>query len=144
MDGTKMKNDLLESLTSPAPDDLAKIEEISKYRFDRATAENWALVDIKFLIYDNTEYNDQHEYNSDDEEAMLGYAIKMSCEHGESSPYFEAEKLDNAACVMAPSDHLPSVASFFKCADEQETLSCRVCDRIPSFRTATQVPFSPA
>jgi hypothetical protein len=71
MDGTKMENDLLDSLASPAPDDLAKIEEISKYRFDRAKAETWALMDIKFLIYDDTEDDDQHEYNSDDEASIL-------------------------------------------------------------------------
>ncbi|KAL8364544.1 hypothetical protein RB595_003702 [Gaeumannomyces hyphopodioides] len=48
-----------------------------KFKITREQATNWALRDVKFLIYDDTEMQ-ENGFDSDDEEGMLQQAIKMS------------------------------------------------------------------
>jgi len=46
--------------------DLRKLSELSEYRIDRQKAELWAHRDIRFLVYDDTNLQ-QNGYDSDDD-----------------------------------------------------------------------------
>jgi hypothetical protein len=53
------------------------LSEISTYRIDRQKAELWAHMDIKLLVYDDTNLQ-QNGYDSDDEEGMVEFAMMIS------------------------------------------------------------------
>lgn len=58
------------------PSDLRKLSELSAYRIDRRKAELWAHRDIHFLVYDDTNLQ-QNGYDSDDEEGMVEFAMMI-------------------------------------------------------------------
>ncbi len=59
------------------PQDLEKLSELPRYRIDRRKAERWAHRQIKFLVYDDTNLQ-QNGFDSDDEEGMVEYAMMVS------------------------------------------------------------------
>jgi hypothetical protein len=73
----KMKNDLQDTVTTLGSNMFAEIAEISKYKFERAKARQWATRDICFLVYDDSDVK-INGYDSDDEEAQQEYALQMS------------------------------------------------------------------
>lgn len=106
------------------PVDLAKIAEISKCRFERATAEEWALMGIEFLVFDDTDDIEGNDLDNNDEDGMLEYALRMS--------YGSNENL--SSCEAGSSDDTTRTNPFRsspKDADKMETLSCRVCATYP-------------
>jgi hypothetical protein len=114
-DVRKMKNDLLDTAATQAPHDFAQIVELSKYKFERAKAQEWASKEIKFLVYDDTDVK-TNGYDSDDEEGMLEHASKMSCEDGESL----GQPIDNS--ILSP-EH----------AHHHDKFACRICSSYPEF-----------
>ncbi|KAI1370478.1 hypothetical protein F4677DRAFT_351742 [Hypoxylon crocopeplum] len=73
------ENDLMASGRPISSTFISDVAKISKHLINRQEAERWALKDIKFLIYDDTDARIKG-YDSDDEEETMNYAIKMSQE----------------------------------------------------------------
>jgi hypothetical protein len=82
-----MEDDMKPGSAPMEPSDLRKLNELSAYRVDRQKAELWAHRDIKFLVYDDTNLQ-QNGYDSDDEEGMVEFAMMIS---GGSDPVSEDE-----------------------------------------------------
>ena len=74
----KFKNHLVESASDPTPVDFAEIADLSQFRIERGKAMDWAMRELKLLVYDNTDVK-MSGYDSDDEDGMLAMAHKMSC-----------------------------------------------------------------
>ncbi|KAK3387291.1 hypothetical protein B0H63DRAFT_469724 [Podospora didyma] len=72
-----MEDDMKAGLTPLGHKDLETLMKISEYKIDRRKAEKWAHKDIKFLVYDDTNVQ-QNGYDSDDEDGMIRYALKSS------------------------------------------------------------------
>jgi hypothetical protein len=72
-----MEDDTREGSAPMEPADLQKLGELAAYRIDRQEAELWAHRDIKFLVYGDTNLQ-QNGYDSDDEEGMVEYAMLIS------------------------------------------------------------------
>ncbi|CAN9145611.1 unnamed protein product [Alternaria alternata] len=111
----KMKNDLRDTATTFGSNMFAEIAEISKYKFERAKAREWATRDLCFLVYDDSDVKIDG-FDSDDEEAQHEYALQMSL--GDSS-IPETKKTEDAE----PSEKI----------DDSTKAKCRVCASYPEF-----------
>ena len=63
--------------------DLEEVKGLWKFQVHREQSERWALRDVRFLVYDDTDVN-LNGYDSDDEEAMMQRALQMSLEDEET------------------------------------------------------------
>ncbi|KAL8294968.1 hypothetical protein RB597_008376 [Gaeumannomyces tritici] len=82
MDTRKTMNDDTRS-DRPQPafeaKDVEKMKKLWNFKMSRTRADIWALRDMVFLVYDDTEEK-EYGYDSDDDEGMLDAALKMSVE----------------------------------------------------------------
>jgi hypothetical protein len=76
-----MIDDVTDSSAS-GPIDVDEVKDLWRFQVQRAQSEQWALRDIRFLVYDDTCLTD-HGYDSDDEEAMMQRGLQMSLENEE-------------------------------------------------------------
>lgn len=106
----KLENDLGAPASAAAPIDLAGIA--SRYKIERAKAMDWAVNDMKFLVYDDTD-SKLHGYDSDDEDGMLAFAQESSLNHED-----DVEELP-----IASSSH----------QQHTQGKTCRVCSVYPEF-----------
>ncbi|EUC40536.1 hypothetical protein COCMIDRAFT_30544 [Bipolaris oryzae ATCC 44560] len=113
-EGVKMKNDLQDTGTAVRSDVFMEIAEISKYKFERAKARQWATRDICFLVYDDSDVKIDG-FDSDDEEAQQEYALRMSLGDGDI-PASEGDK--------------PQRSEY---SDDSWKAKCRVCAWYPEF-----------
>ncbi|KFA65056.1 hypothetical protein S40285_03092 [Stachybotrys chlorohalonatus IBT 40285] len=72
-----MLNDLTNPTGPLGPHDLSQTAHIAHLQADRGQAEVWAMKDCKFLVFDDTDVQ-ENGYDSDDEEGMLALALRMS------------------------------------------------------------------
>lgn len=113
-----MKNDLEDSSALLRPGELQQIAQFHQFRVHRAKATRWAVWDCKFLVYDDTDVQ-QYGCDSDDEEAALAAALKLS----EENP----EEVEDAAASSESKGKQ-------KCdANAHDDGLCPVCSRIPEF-----------
>jgi hypothetical protein len=61
----EFKNDLLDLTPDPSSVDFARIARLSKYKFERVQAMDWAMHNMKYLVYDDTDIK-INGYDSDD------------------------------------------------------------------------------
>jgi hypothetical protein len=94
---------------------FAEIAEISKYKFERAKARQWATRDICFLVYDDSDVK-INGYDSDDEEAQQEYALQMSLG-------------DSGTAASEGQDR----AQRSEYANDSWKAKCRVCAWYPEF-----------
>ncbi|CAN9175657.1 unnamed protein product [Alternaria alternata] len=111
----KMKNDLQDTVTTLGSNMFAEIAEISKYKFERAKARQWATRDICFLVYDDSDVK-INGYDSDDEEAQQEYALQMSLG-------------DSGTAASEGQDR----AQRSEYANDSWKAKCRVCAWYPEF-----------
>ncbi|KAF2625413.1 hypothetical protein BU25DRAFT_474049 [Macroventuria anomochaeta] len=93
--------------------DLGGIAELSKHKIERAKALDWAMNDIKFPVYDDTDVK-VPRYDSDDEDGMLVFAQRMCYDDGV------------VKVVEASSSHKEH-------AHGSESFACHVCSTYPEF-----------
>ncbi|KAI0872376.1 hypothetical protein GGS24DRAFT_18569 [Hypoxylon argillaceum] len=130
-----MQNDLKQG-TPLSPHLYTRVASLSEQLINRPEAQEWALRDLKFLIYDDTDVR-VNGYDSDDEEGMMDYAMKMSMDptitsmeedkNHEISPRSVIRDVSNEAG--------PSIVRR-KHEDENpnvENSECRVCSSCPEF-----------
>ncbi|KAF4951697.1 hypothetical protein FSARC_12848 [Fusarium sarcochroum] len=98
-----------------------QIKELYDMNMYRGRSEEWAFKDIQFLIFDDTDEVKVSSppsfsgYDSNDEESMLQYAMKMSQKTGDMTH----EQPDTEGRKNLPSDNKPG--------------GCEVCSRLPEF-----------
>ncbi|KAF6787601.1 hypothetical protein CMUS01_16441 [Colletotrichum musicola] len=124
------------------PDFMAEIKTLYHTQVHRAPSQLWALRDISFPVFDDTDIK-LLGYDSDDEEATLMHAIKMSMqEEGDEQPCLgeESGPMDScpseAAEEAGPSSSAsqPQVPRGTSDKDDKEYLrSCAVCKSVPLF-----------
>ena len=141
-----MEDDMKAGSAPLGPEDVKRLSEISAYRIDRRKAELWAHKDIKFLVYDDTDLQ-QNGYDSDDEDGMLEFAITVSAaEHGisrrSSSQKSEVEVVQPEPSssetpeIETPPDGETSYDEEFSCDEEgiyEEPMCCNFCSTVPEF-----------
>lgn len=110
-DKEKLENDLLDLTPNSSSVDFAQIAEISRYKFERAKAWHWAMDDMKFLVYDDTDIK-INGYDSDDEDGKTAYAQWLSCEHEEDVKVLPESSSSNKADVESPCRVCPSYPEF--------------------------------
>jgi hypothetical protein len=129
-----MEDDIREGSAPMEPADLQKLGELAAYRIDRQKAELWAHRDIKFLVYDDTNLQ-QNGYDSDDEEGMVEHAMMISGGSGlasedesESPKSKESEDWNEEVVRAGPSSlenpHVPKDI-YDELDDESRTLKRR-------------------
>ena len=74
----KMIDDVTET-SARGSINLEEVKSLWKFQVHREQSEKWALRDVRFLVYDDTDVK-LHGYDSDDEEAMIQRALEMSRE----------------------------------------------------------------
>lgn len=110
-----MDNDIGEGYPPFGPSEMEQIPKIAKFQVQRVKAYSWALRDIKFLTYDDTNCQ-QNGYDSDDDDGMLEFALRASegreggTERGDKGKQIEVE----------PSPH-------------QVESECHICSTCPEF-----------
>ncbi|KAI3321486.1 hypothetical protein HD806DRAFT_523966 [Xylariaceae sp. AK1471] len=72
-----MENDMKQPGTPLSQSFTPRLASISKRLISLGEAKDWALKDIKFLVYDDTDAK-VDGYDSSDEEGMMEFAMKMS------------------------------------------------------------------
>jgi hypothetical protein len=98
----EFKNDLMESMPNPSSVDFAQIAKLSKYKFTRAKAMDWAMNDMKYLVYDDTDIKVKG-YDSDDEDSDRK-TIKWEDDVEELPAASSSKKADNGQpCRICPS-----------------------------------------
>ncbi len=123
--------------------DLEEVKGLWKFQVHREQSEKWALRDVQFLVYDDTDLK-LHGYDSDDEEAMIQRALQMSredVEEPEPEPddgglrqpvgSTETQHVLGNALSEAPADLEPAKAEF---GNEDEELQPAVA--LPSGQEA--------
>ncbi|KAI0555590.1 hypothetical protein F4679DRAFT_594056 [Xylaria curta] len=126
-----MQNDMKQQGVPLSPSFNSKIASISKHLINRSEAQKWALRDIKFLIYDDTDVK-INGYDSDDEEGMTEYAIRISTQNNQDRHDDDSGKdlrLGVSGCDIEAG---PSSGGD----DSNETdgdFECRVCSACPEF-----------
>jgi hypothetical protein len=120
----KMENDLMKPPASLGSHDLAQFAELSGYRIERAKAQRWAMMEIKFLVYDDTDVK-MNGYDSDDEEGELNHALRMSTD--------DQDETDDFAENSMIASTFPSSSSCSTHHNGTEKFSCRICSSYPEF-----------
>jgi hypothetical protein len=118
----KMKNDLMEPSLDLGSHDLSQIAELSKYKIERAKAQEWASMDIKFLVYDDTDVK-VDGYDSDDEEGMLNFATEMCHQDSVDRPGYNVETSEPAENSSSSKTH----------TNDSQDFACRICSSYPEF-----------
>jgi hypothetical protein len=65
----EFRNDLLDLAPNPNSVDFKEIARLSEYKFERVQALDWAMYDMKYLIYDDTDIK-TNGYDSDDDSSQ--------------------------------------------------------------------------
>jgi hypothetical protein len=119
-----MENDLTDAAPVMGPALFGEIAKISKLTFSRADARHWASRRIRFLVYDDSDAK-INEFDSDDEEAMNDYAVKLSLGDGEAQCPEGDVKVSDPEGVRA--------TQRARSSEDAESLKCRVCAWYPEF-----------
>ncbi|CAN9445135.1 unnamed protein product [Alternaria alternata] len=119
-----MENDLTDAAPVMGPALFGEISKISKLTFSRADARHWASRRIRFLVYDDSDAK-INEFDSDDEEAMNDYAVKLSLGDGEAQCPEGDVKVSDPEGVRA--------TQRARSSEDAESLKCRVCAWYPEF-----------
>ncbi|KAJ0385599.1 hypothetical protein COL922a_006014 [Colletotrichum nupharicola] len=109
-----MQNDMGEGLAPLRPTDLEKVKSLWKFQVSRVQAESWAFRDMRFLVFDNSSL----DYDSDDEDAMMRRALRLSTQ-------IEGDEAKPEILEYTPKE--------FGDIPEGEQPECRVCAGIPEF-----------
>ncbi|KEY67028.1 hypothetical protein S7711_04710 [Stachybotrys chartarum IBT 7711] len=129
-----MLNDLANPTGPLGPQDLSRIAQIAHLQADRGQAEVWAMKDCKFLVFDDTDVQ-ENGYDSDDEEGMLAYALKMS--NGQDEDPDGSTMHDAAAAspceIEATSSKSTLVDNPTAAQHPHGEYYCRVCSGQPEF-----------
>ncbi|KAI0006372.1 hypothetical protein F4779DRAFT_629871 [Xylariaceae sp. FL0662B] len=99
----------------------SRVASMSKRLMDRGQAEDWAWKDMKFLVYDDHDVR-LNGYDSDDEEGLLKFALKMSTEatepdNTEVSGNHTSQRSTCAACPDFPHRWKTRKLRLFKPSD---------------------------
>lgn len=111
-----MKNDLVEHSAPFGPYHIAILADssLTKFEVDRREAELWAVRDCKFLILDDTP-DTKREYDSDDPDDMLDYALQLSLEGDGKQKTLGRESVPRKRSESDNSDDIkPSTSSIKK------------------------------
>ncbi|KAJ2992729.1 hypothetical protein NUW58_g2067 [Xylaria curta] len=132
-----MQNDMKQQGAPLPPDLYTRLAQLSEHLIDRKEAQKWALRDLKFLIYDDTDVR-TNGYDSDDEQGMTEFAMKMSIEpmtnatdtneqgHGVVATQ-QTREIDED---VGPSGKRRTDVSVNINADDSK---CRICSSCPEF-----------
>jgi hypothetical protein len=120
-----MQNDMVDSPQPLGPADLKQVNSLLKFQVNRQKAERWAMRDMTFLIYDDTDAK-TYGYDSDDEEGMLAHALQLSTEDETSGSQGSTGILSQLETGQSP---VPSRST----SKERTRSECRICSDIPEF-----------
>ncbi|KAI0470353.1 hypothetical protein F4859DRAFT_522844 [Xylaria cf. heliscus] len=126
-----MENDMKQQGVPLSPSFNSRIASISKHLINRSEAQKWALMDIKFLIYDDTDVK-INGYDSDDEEGMTEYAMRMSTQNdqdGHDNHAGEAPQPGLSGCNKGSGPSSRGNGNN----DRDDEFECRVCSACPEF-----------
>lgn len=121
-----MKNDIAELAAPFGPYDIAKLADsgLDSLRVDRREAELWAIRDCKFLIFDDT-LDPDREYDSDDPEDMLEYALNLSLQNDDQEETLdrqpEARKQENSVSSSTEKGKQVASTNWARSETEEES-----------------------
>ncbi|EQB44444.1 hypothetical protein CGLO_16811 [Colletotrichum gloeosporioides Cg-14] len=150
-DGSGMDYDLDGSFPPFGPEAFDQIKGLFDLNIYRGRCETWAFKDIKFLVYDDSDEVQQPreplstaagDYDSDDEDSKLRYAMKLSLENADTgheqldaeSSYGCKPGLKRMATEASPSK-APKQRYLGKQPEksEEKQSPCEVCSLLPEF-----------
>ncbi|TGJ78242.1 hypothetical protein E0Z10_g10522 [Xylaria hypoxylon] len=132
-----MQNDLKQQGAPLSPYLYTRLASLSKHLIDRREAQEWAFRDLKFLIYDDTDVR-VNGYDSDDEEGMTEYAMKMSIDSttaatdadGQDQGIVPIQNINEIDEDIGPSTKRRTDVGTHTNTDDS---ACRICSSCPEF-----------